>query len=115
MRTNLIFSSIDKWLLQRVHDATGGAQIRLALNNGNGFSPPRAAPVASVLICDRRTLARLFFEPEVGFGDAYAEGHIQVQGNLDALRDAAHLSMSNAPARTWHSRVASHSLERAPG
>ena len=90
MRTSLIFSSIDKWLLQRVHDATGGAQIRLALNNGNGFSPPRAAPVASVLICDRRTLARLFFDPEVGFGDAYAEGHIQVEGNLVALLEAAY-------------------------
>src|SRR2546422_8413314 len=113
MRTSLIFSSIDKWLLQRVHDATGGAQIRLALNNGNGFSPPRAAPVASVLIFDRRTLARLFFDPEVGFGDAYAEGHIQVEGNLVALLEAAHLSMSNAQASSWYSRLASHWLERA--
>ena len=113
MRTSLIFSSIDKWLLQRVHDATGGAQIRLALNNGNGFSPPRAAPVASVLICDRRTLARLFFDPEVGFGDAYAEGHIQVEGNLVALLEAAHLSMSSAQASSWYSRLASHWLERA--
>src|SRR5438445_11513919 len=113
MRTSLIFSSIDKWLLRRVHDATGGAQIRLALNNGNGFSPPRAAPVASVLICDRRTLARLFFDPEVGFGDAYAEGHIQVEGNLVALLEAAHLSMSSAQASSWYSRLASHWLERA--
>src|SRR5437879_9948219 len=113
MRPSLIFSSIDKWLLRRVHDATGGAQIRLALNNGNGFSPPRAAPVASVLICDRRTLARLFFDPEVGFGDAYAEGHIQVEGNLVVLLEAAHLSMSSAQASSWYSRLASHWLERA--
>ena len=113
MRTSLIFSSIDKWLLRRIHDATGGAQVRLALKNGDGFSPPRAAPLASVLICDRRTLARLFFDPEVGFGDAYAEGHIQVEGDLVALLEAAHLSMSSAQAGSWYSRLASHWLERA--
>jgi cyclopropane-fatty-acyl-phospholipid synthase len=103
---------IDAWLEEKVLKAIGGAPIRIVLENGEGVAVPDAAPVGTVIIRDRRTLAELCIDPEVGFGDAYADGRIQVEGDLAAFLEAVYESWPNAPAaRSWYARLTSKSLD----
>ena len=57
------------------------------------MAPPGVAPIATVRFRDRTTLAKLAFDPEVAFGDAYADGRIEVQGDLVKVLEAVY--------RTW--------------
>ena len=84
MRTPSV-SAIEKWILQKIYASIGRPPIRLALGRGPEVGPTNAEPVASVLISDWRTLTRLLLNPEIGFGDGYAEGRIEVEGDLVIL------------------------------
>ncbi len=108
-----IFSRlIDTWLEEKILKAIGRAPIRIVLKSGEGVAVPDVSPVATVVIQDRRTLAELCIDPEVGFGDGYADGRIQVEGNLVRFLEAVYESWPNAPAaRSWYSRLTSKSME----
>ena len=108
-----IFSLVvDNWLQQKILDTIGRAPIRIVLENGPGFAPPGVSPIATVIIRDRRTLAELCVDPEIGFGDAYADGRVQVQGDLVRFLEAVYETWPNAPAaRSWYARLTSKWLE----
>ena len=78
--------SADQWLLGRISRAIGPAPIRIALANEETTSKVDA--VATVIIPDRKTLARLMLDPEVAFGEAYTDGTLHVQGSLVKLLEA---------------------------
>src|SRR5262249_13748215 len=61
-----------KWLLHQIFKTIGPAPLRLAFGGGEEFSPPGVAPVATVVIRDKRTLAGLVVDPEMAFAEAYA-------------------------------------------
>jgi cyclopropane-fatty-acyl-phospholipid synthase len=83
----ILSRSADEWLLGRISKAIAPAPIRIVL--GNEIATTTAEnPVATVVIPDRKTLLRLILDSEVAFGDAYADGTIQVQGNLVKLLEA---------------------------
>src|SRR5690242_21872457 len=80
-----IFSrSSDQWLLGRISKTIGSVPIRIAFGDGETISLSDS-PAATVIISDRKTLARLLLDPEVAFGDGYADGTIEVLGNLSKL------------------------------
>lgn len=105
------FSRIDHRLLQKIHDSVGRPPIRLILGNGIEVSPRDASPVASIRIRDRKTLLRLVLDPEVGFGDAYSEGRLTVEGDLIAALETLYQSMPAIDQRNWYSRFVSWSME----
>jgi cyclopropane-fatty-acyl-phospholipid synthase len=78
-------SWIERWLLQRIANSINKAPIRLLLGDGGELSPLKMKPVASVILPDWRTLARVALNPEVEFGDGYADGRILVEGDLVSL------------------------------
>jgi len=90
--------SLEKWFLQQVFKSIGPAPIRVVLEDGVEMSPPGATPVATVFIQDLRTLAALVFDPEVAFGEAYAERRIEVEGDLAELMVAAYESWPSGGA-----------------
>lgn len=98
------FSHIDQWLLQKIHDSVGRPPIRLLLGNGVEVLPVPASPVSTILIQDRRTLLNLLLDPELGFGDAYSEGRITVEGDLIATLEILYKSMSATHHATWYGR-----------
>jgi cyclopropane-fatty-acyl-phospholipid synthase len=108
-----IFSRlIDTWLQEKILKAIGGAPIRIVLEPGDSIAVPDVAPVATVIIRDRRTLAELCIDPEVGFGDAYADGRIQMEGDLVKFLEAVYESWPNAPAaRSWYARLTSKGMD----
>jgi cyclopropane-fatty-acyl-phospholipid synthase len=112
MLTRLNLPAIEKWLLQRMHQVAGRAPVRIVLEDGGEISPSGALPVATVVIHDRKTLARLVLNPEIGFGDGYRDGRIEVEGDLVALLEAVNYSLAGNRLDSWYSRLASRWLKR---
>ena len=99
---------IDNWLARKILKSVGYAPVRIVVGNGDGVCPAGVAPVATLLIRNRRTLVSLFIDPEIGFGDAYMDGRIEVEGGLIDLLEATYRSWENAPAeRSWYAKLTS--------
>ncbi|HLK34060.1 MAG TPA: cyclopropane-fatty-acyl-phospholipid synthase family protein [Terriglobales bacterium] len=101
------FSSAEGWLLNKLYAAAGSPPARIALQGGPEVGPEGRAAVATVIIRDRATLARIVLNPEVAFGEAYAEGSLQVEGDLLALLDAVYQSFSARKKPGWYPRLVS--------
>lgn len=107
------FSRIDHWLLQKIYNSVGQPPIRLRLGDRVEVSPTDALPVATIVIQDRKTLLDLVFDTEVGFGEAYADGRILVEGDLIAALAAVYRSMSDLGSENWYTKIISRSLAYA--
>ena len=79
--------AFDRWLLALLHKCLGDAPVRLVLWDGTDHLPP-AHPVATLHVRDRKTLVGVLLDPDLNFGEAYAAGRIEVQGDLVALNQA---------------------------
>ena len=101
------FSKLDGWLLQQIYRSAGRPPIRFALGNGMEVSPPDASPVASIHIADRGTLLTLLVDPEMGFGDAYSQGRIRVEGDLVDTLGTLYQSTSATNHYNWYSKLVS--------
>jgi len=79
----------ERYLLRRVLDAMGSPRFAVALWDGFKISPQDAAPVATVNIHSRSALNQLLRQGDMGFGDAFSNGGISVEGDLVAMLVAA--------------------------
>jgi cyclopropane-fatty-acyl-phospholipid synthase len=121
----------DRWLLAAIYGGLNHANIRLRLWDGTSYGPlagPRTAgapentrarvrdalpalenPVATVVIHDRGALFSLARQPDIAFGDGYASGRIEVEGDLVAMAEAIFRAKPDAddpsPAGAWLRRV----------
>ena len=104
------FSFAETWLLRRIMNGLGGAPLRLVLEDGVGASPPDDSTLGTLRIRDRRTLAAMALDPEIGFGEGYAGGRIRVEGDLVRMLEAVYRSMAKIPD-SWYGRLVSRWLE----
>ena len=79
---------LDAFCLRQLAEAFRGARIRLRLWDGTTRAMSRDPPVATIVIADRATLVRLLANPALAFGEGYAAGRIEIEGDLVALLDA---------------------------
>jgi len=85
--------------------------MRLQLWNGLDVSMSDGPIVGSLLVRDRGTLRRLVIaSPELAFGEAYAAGRIEVQGDLPQLLEA----ISRALGERWPGRLPPRPAVAAP-
>lgn len=73
---------LQTWLLRQLSQTVGAAPVRLALKSGAEVSPPGVDPLATIVVRDWPTLLKLIADPEMAFGEAYADGRIEVEGDL---------------------------------
>jgi cyclopropane-fatty-acyl-phospholipid synthase len=106
-------SALEKWLLQKIYEAVGRPPIRLMLKNGAEVSPSSAAPEADIVVDDLKTLVRLLIDPEVGFGDAYRQGRLTVNGGLVSALEGVLRSIYEIDHQHLYSRVVSKCMEYA--
>ena len=79
----------ERYLLRRVLETMGSPRFAFALWDGFKISPQDALPVATVNINSRSALNQLLRQGDVGFGDAFSNGGISVDGDLVAMLAAA--------------------------
>jgi cyclopropane-fatty-acyl-phospholipid synthase len=87
---------IERFLLQRLRRALVRARVRLVLWDGTELSSPDAGD-ATVRVRDRRTLLDILWDPELRFGDAYADGRVEVRGDLLRFLEASYRSWQDKP------------------
>jgi cyclopropane-fatty-acyl-phospholipid synthase len=123
----------DRWLLAAIYSRLNHANVRLRLWDGTSCGPiapdqqpgpPPSAdftragvrgtarapdnPVATVVIHDRGALFSLARQPAIAFGDGYASGRIDIDGELVALLEALYRARPDpepATAGGWLRRM----------
>jgi len=110
-----VWERVDGLLLRRLDARMGSASLRYALGHST-FAAPAGPPVATLRFRDRRALLGLLLDPEVHFGDAYAEGRIEIEGDLVAAIEAAYRGLEGRGRPNplaWLGSWRRHSLPRA--
>ena len=96
-----------RWLFRR---AVGEAPLRFALGGGEVVYVPATPAVATVVFRDRRTLVHVLSSPESRFGEAYAQGDVDVEGDLVGALEAVYRARERRAAR-WSAWRVSHAPE----
>jgi cyclopropane-fatty-acyl-phospholipid synthase len=100
--------STDRWLAALLRRVFGDVPLRFALRDGTVLLEPASAPVAAVVLRDRRALLALLWDPALRFGDAYASGRIEIEGDLVAAIETAYAALERGRRRA-HVRAVAHS------
>jgi cyclopropane-fatty-acyl-phospholipid synthase len=103
-----------RWLFRR---AVGEAPLRFALAGGQVVYLPEATAVATVVFRDVRTLLHVLSDPDSRFGDAYAQGDVEVEGDLVLALEAVYRAAERrarrpSPWRVKHAPEASRQNAR---
>ena len=89
-------TGLDRLLVRRLAKAIGSPPVHFALWDGaDAYSPENgAASVGRVTFRDRRAIFSSISAPELGFGDAYSAGRIDIEGDLVEVLFAAYRAMA---------------------
>jgi cyclopropane-fatty-acyl-phospholipid synthase len=90
--------SIEARLIERLLSHLGNPPIEFLLWNGERVSGSGAEMVHQLRIADRATLYTLFTDSQLGFGDAYSDGRISVEGDLIEFLETVYQSTARRAA-----------------
>ncbi len=102
---------IERWALRKVLECAGYPALRVVVQGGESLSPPGVDPRHTMLVKDRRALALLMLDSEAGFGEGYAAGRIQIDGDLIEFAEAMYQAARTVPRRGVMARMVSRWLE----
>jgi cyclopropane-fatty-acyl-phospholipid synthase len=100
--------SFDRWILDKVGERVAPARAGVQLPDGSTAGFSGGSPLATITIRDRHTLIGLVLNPDIEFGDAYADGRIEVEGDMPRFLTELFRS---GERRTLGSGLASHWLQ----
>ena len=75
-------SGFDRWLVRRIAAKVGDPDVAFALWDGEDAYRPPDEYHGRIIFRDRGALLSVVFSPELGFGDAFSAGRIEVAGDL---------------------------------
>lgn len=104
------YNRVEKWSLGQLFKSLGPLPMRLILGRGEEISTPGVSPVATVLIRDHRTLSELIIDPEIGFAESYADGRIDVEGDLPRFLEAVYQSSLHS-GTSWYQHLTSKFMD----
>lgn len=96
---------IDRWLAGFLLATTGRPPVRLVLWDGQAVGAAQQEAVATLHIRDRRTLRGLCLDPDLQFGDGFAAGRIEVDGDLIDSLTALFAAMPQESNVGWLGRM----------
>lgn len=78
---NKVFSA-ERLLLARMMESLGNPSVDVVLWDGQEIASAGKSALGRVLIRDHGALLKLIANPELGFGEMFTAGRVEVQGNL---------------------------------
>src|SRR5205085_8945956 len=75
-------TALDRFVAGLIARHLAKAPVRLVLWDGSEFATAEPRAKATVAIASRTALLRLLLHPQLYFGECYAEGSIDIDGNL---------------------------------
>ena len=111
-------TGLDRWLVHSVLKAGGNPPVRVVLWNGEELTTSPDPAVGRVHLHNRNTLLKILANPDLGFGDAYGSGQIEVEGDLVQVLEtlyradaaAAPLGLVKTQVLRWLNRPRINSL-----
>src|SRR5690606_8024735 len=103
-------SGFERWLAAKALEAAGQPPLALVLWNGEELRTA-AEPVARILVRERRAFYQLLRNPALHFGDLYAAGRLEVEGDLVECLGAAYAGMADNAAGSLLKRLQTRSEE----
>src|SRR5262249_27114392 len=82
--------AIDRWLLRAFLRLAGRSRIRCVLPDGEAICVADGEIAGTIHFRDRGSLYRFLASAELGFGEGYTDGRIEVDGDVVALIDAVY-------------------------
>lgn len=95
----------------RILKAAGDPPVSLVLPNGVSARPRGGDARFTLHIRRWGALGALLLEPEIGFGDGYARGDIDIEGPLEEFCAEIHRRREALPSGGWLSRAVSRYLD----
>jgi cyclopropane-fatty-acyl-phospholipid synthase len=80
-------SPLDRWCLAQLTRVAAGVPLRVELWDGTSAAASGGESRFTIRIGTRRALWRMVRDPDLGFGEAYVEGDLHVNGDMPALVD----------------------------
>jgi cyclopropane-fatty-acyl-phospholipid synthase len=104
--------TIEAWLVGRLAHRLHPAPLRFVLGS---HAAGAGSPVATLRFADARAALGLLLDPEVHLGDAYADGRIEIEGDLVAALECAYRALAGCGpgVLAWLSLLARYSLRRS--
>ncbi|GMR00495.1 MAG: cyclopropane-fatty-acyl-phospholipid synthase family protein [Zetaproteobacteria bacterium] len=78
----------DRWALRRFLNTIGNPPVPFALWDGVDVYASDAEPVGRIVIHDRKSFINMQLNPNLGFGDGFSAGSIEVEGDFTACLEA---------------------------
>lgn len=98
-------SRLELACLRRLLSVAGDPPVDAVLWDSSYIAAPSGPPVARVSIRDRQTFWKVVLDPLYQFGEAYASGRLEVEGDLTAVLSTVFRSLDGAraqrPFRRW--------------
>ena len=98
-------SWMDRHLLHALRSLLGPIPVVLILGDAEDLPDTDTPIVGTVRIPDRSTLLSMVMNPEMGFGDAYSDGRIEMEGDL--VRSLEWVCQASPRVRNWSWRLRS--------
>lgn len=84
------WAGIDRRLMRALLRAVGDPPLRFVLPDGAVIDPPAGDCIGTLRFHDRATLYAFLRSPEIGFGEGYTDGRLDVEGDLVEMVAAAY-------------------------
>jgi len=99
-----IACELKKWVIRRQMAHLGDPPITMVIGNSE-VRPAKGQPIGTVRFRDWKTLLQVFAYPELQFGDCYAQGNLEVEGDLIGVMDSVFRCVSRSPKAGLHKAV----------
>ena len=86
---------LDRWLARTIMAGAGRPPVVLALWDGQEAYTPEGEAAGRIVIRDRGALWTLAYSPELGFGDGYSAGRIEIEGDLVEVLHRAYRALDD--------------------
>lgn len=112
-------TGFERWAIRRLLTLRGRPPISVILWNGEEVYASGAEPVARVRLCEPGVLRALIRNPDLALGEAYADGRVEVEGDLVRLIEAVFRGQERQPSwlrpltRLWGARPRRNPRRRA--
>ena len=91
-------SGFDRWLVRRIATRVGKPDVAFALWDGEDVYRPPVDCHERIIFRDRGALLSVVLSPEIGFGDAFSAGRIEVEGDLVDVLERCYRRLDRAGA-----------------
>lgn len=78
--SSLLF--FERWLMKKILESKGRPPVRVVFWNGQEYGATRDEAVATVHVKNRRALYGMARGAELGFGEGYTRGDLEIEGDL---------------------------------